>query len=49
MEVDPAATDAQERNEHVRVGSATGGDPDVLVDPDGGLRFTEPRAQAAAG
>jgi radical SAM-linked protein len=49
MEVDPAATDAQERNAHVRVGSPTGGDPDALVDPDGGLHLTQPSAQAAAG
>jgi radical SAM-linked protein len=49
MEVDPAATDAPERNEHVRAGSPTGGDLDAPVDPDGGLRLTQPRAQAAAG
>jgi hypothetical protein len=49
MEVDPAATDAPERTEHVRAGSPTGGDLDAPVDPDGGLRLTRPRAQAAAG
>ena len=49
MEVDPAATDARGRNSHVRVGSPAGGDPDALVDADGGLHFTQPRAQAAAG
>ena len=49
MEVDPAATDAPERNEHVRAGSPTGGDLDAPVDPDGGLRVTQPCAQAAAG
>lgn len=49
LEVDPVATDAQERNSHVRVGSPTGGDPDPHVEPDRGLDVSEPRAQAAAG
>lgn len=47
MEVDPAATDAQGRNDDVRIGAPAGRDPDL--EPRGGLAVTGPRAQAAAG